>query len=76
MGVTDKTKDRLEEQLQAIDDHCKEHGIPKPISFAWPGNSTTLAAFPILEKHGIRFARRGCLHALSCGREVSCGRVA
>ncbi len=59
MGVTDKTKDRLEEQLQAIDDHCKEHGIPKPISFAWPGNSTTQAAFPILEKHGIRFARRG-----------------
>ena len=59
MGVNDKTKDRLMEQLQAIDDHCKEHGIPKPISFAWPGNSTTMAAFPILEKHGIRFARRG-----------------
>ena len=59
MGVTDKSMDRLEEQLQAIDDHCKEHGIPKPISFAWPGNATTLAAFDILAKHGIRFARRG-----------------
>ncbi|HUP79089.1 MAG TPA: polysaccharide deacetylase family protein, partial [Pirellula sp.] len=59
MGVTDKSKDRLEEQLQAIDDHCEEHGIPKPISFAWPGNATTLAAFDLLAKHGIRFARRG-----------------
>ncbi len=59
MGVSDKSKDRLEEQLQAIDDRCKEHGIPKPISFAWPGNATTLAAFDILAKHGIRFARRG-----------------
>ncbi len=70
LGVTDKNKDRLEEQLQAIDDHCKEHGISKPISFAWPGNSTTIAAFDILSKHGIRFARRGGApeHSYESGR--------
>ncbi len=59
MGINDKNLDRIEEQLQAIDDRCKEHGIPKPVSFAWPGNATTTKAFDILAKHGIRFARRG-----------------
>ena len=70
MGVTDRSMDRLEEQLQAIDVHCKEHGIPKPISFAWPGNATTIAAFEILTKHGIRFARRGGApeHSYESGR--------
>lgn len=70
MGVTDRSMDRLEEQLQAIDVHCKEHEIPKPISFAWPGNATTIAAFEILTKHGIRFARRGGApeHSYESGR--------
>ena len=59
MGVNDKNLGKLVDQLQTIDDRCKEHQIPKPVSFAWPGNATTLAAFPILRDHGILFARRG-----------------
>ncbi len=59
LGITDKTVDRLSEQLQAIADRCQEHGIPAPVSFAWPGNAWTPKAFEVLKQHGIVFARRG-----------------
>ncbi|MEZ5323889.1 MAG: polysaccharide deacetylase family protein [Verrucomicrobiales bacterium] len=59
MGVTDDKIGQLPEQLQAIADRCRDHGIPAPVTFAWPGNQITEKAFPILREHGIRFARRG-----------------
>ncbi len=59
LGISDKNVPKLAEQLSAIAQRCKEHGIPTPVSFAWPGNATSLQAFPILKAHGIRFARRG-----------------
>ena len=59
LGITDKTVDRLDEQLAAIEQECQLHGIPKPVTFAWPGNATSEKAFKILSQHGIKFARRG-----------------
>jgi peptidoglycan/xylan/chitin deacetylase (PgdA/CDA1 family) len=59
MGVTPKTVSRLDEQLSAIEARCKDHGIPSPVTFAWPGNAITPDAFQILQQHGIQFARRG-----------------
>ena len=59
LGISDKNVDQLAEQLKAIDDRCAEFRIPKPTSFAWPGNSISVAALPGLAAHGIRFARRG-----------------
>jgi peptidoglycan/xylan/chitin deacetylase (PgdA/CDA1 family) len=59
MGVTAQTVGQLREQLQAINDQCREYGIPKPVSFAYPGNAFVLEALPILESMGIRYARRG-----------------
>lgn len=59
LGITDKTVDRLDEQLEGIELQCKAHGIPSPTTFAWPGSATTPAAFAVLQKHGIQFARRG-----------------
>jgi len=59
LGIKDTNVDRLLEQLTAIDEQCQRHGIPKTVSFAWPGNATTAKAFPVLAKYGIRFARRG-----------------
>ena len=38
---------------------CAAHEIPTPVTFAWPGNAMTPAAFDILKQHGIQFARRG-----------------
>jgi hypothetical protein len=59
MGVTDKTVADLAEQVQAINERCKEHGIPTPVSFAYPGNAITKEAIPVLRHLGIKFARRG-----------------
>jgi peptidoglycan/xylan/chitin deacetylase (PgdA/CDA1 family) len=59
LAITDTTEKQLSEQLQGIERRCEEHGIPKPVSFAWPGNARTLKAFDELRKHGILFARRG-----------------
>lgn len=59
LGVTEKSVGRLPEQLDGIAEQCKAHGIPKPVTFAWPGNALTDAAFATLKQRGIRFARRG-----------------
>jgi len=59
LSITEKTVPRLAEQLAVIADRCREHGIPPPVSFAWPGNKFHVAALPILQAAGIRFARRG-----------------
>lgn len=59
LGITDKTVGQLPEQLEGIAEQCRAHGIPAPVTFAWPGNAFTPAALESLAEHGIRFARRG-----------------
>jgi len=59
LGITEKTTGRLAEQLEVIAARCREHGIPAPVSFAWPGNKFHVSALPVLQQAGIRFARRG-----------------
>src|SRR6059036_2208962 len=59
MGVNARNLDQLTEQLEAINTECLEHGIPRPTSFAYPGNAIHLDALPVLQRLGIRFARRG-----------------
>jgi len=58
-GVTDKTLRDLPAQIKAINARCKEHNIPQPVSFAYPGNAITKDALPVLKDLGIKFARRG-----------------
>jgi peptidoglycan/xylan/chitin deacetylase (PgdA/CDA1 family) len=59
LGVTAKTLPQLREQVEAINARCAEHGIPRPVSFAYPGNAIVPGAIPILQQLGVRFARRG-----------------
>jgi peptidoglycan/xylan/chitin deacetylase (PgdA/CDA1 family) len=59
LGISDRTIDKLSEQLEGINARCTEYGIPKPASFAWPGNSLSRNALKPLRENGIRFARRG-----------------
>ncbi len=47
------------EQLEAINARCQEHGIPRPVSFAYPGNALDRDVLPLLRERGITFARRG-----------------
>jgi len=59
LAITAATASKLAEQLEAIDTRCRESGIPRPVSFAWPGNAFHVSALPGLQQSGIRFARRG-----------------
>ena len=59
LGITDKTVDQLAEQLEGIAEQCEAYDIPRPVTFAWPGNAITAEGFAGLAGHGIRFARRG-----------------
>jgi peptidoglycan/xylan/chitin deacetylase (PgdA/CDA1 family) len=47
------------EQLEAINARCLAHGIPRPVTFAYPGNALDKDVLPILHELGIKFARRG-----------------
>jgi peptidoglycan-N-acetylglucosamine deacetylase len=59
MSVTKQNLPRLREQIETLNAHLATNGIPRPTSFAWPGNALTPEALPILQELGIRFARRG-----------------
>jgi peptidoglycan/xylan/chitin deacetylase (PgdA/CDA1 family) len=58
-GVTEKTLRDLPAQVKGINAKCKEHGIPQPVSFAYPGNAIAKDALPVLKDLGFKFARRG-----------------
>jgi peptidoglycan/xylan/chitin deacetylase (PgdA/CDA1 family) len=59
LEVTPRNLSRLRDQIEAINEKCMKHGIPRPVSFAYPGNTFDLGALPILEGAGFKFARRG-----------------
>src|SRR5262245_53028364 len=58
-AVTSKTVGELPEQVRSIAARCREHGIPEPVSFAYPGNGIAAEALPVLRDLRITFARRG-----------------
>lgn len=49
----------LPEQVRAINVRCAEHGIPQPVSFAYPGNAIAKEGLPALKDLEFLFARRG-----------------
>ena len=73
MGVTRDTLGRLAGEIDYIARQCETHGIPKPVSFAYPGNAIHPAALKILDTVGIKFARRGGSpeHPYEAGRGVA-----
>jgi peptidoglycan-N-acetylglucosamine deacetylase len=59
MAASKANLPRLREQVEAINAQCAAHGIPPPVSFAYPGNDIEPGGLQILEQLGFRFARRG-----------------
>jgi peptidoglycan/xylan/chitin deacetylase (PgdA/CDA1 family) len=59
MGASKANLPRLKEQVEAINAQCAAHGIPRPLSFAYPGNTIDPGGIRIVEELGFRFARRG-----------------
>lgn len=58
-GVSSQSVGKLGEQLDGIDLKCAAAGVPKPSTFAWPGNALAPEALAVLKGRGILFARRG-----------------
>ena len=59
MGITRSNVPKLREQVETLNAHLATNGVPKPVSFAWPGNTIRVEALPMLGELGFRFARRG-----------------
>jgi peptidoglycan/xylan/chitin deacetylase (PgdA/CDA1 family) len=59
MGASKANRSRLKEQVEAINAQLAAHGVPAPVSFAYPGNAIDPGGLVILEELGFRFARRG-----------------
>ncbi len=50
---------RLAGELSLVERELAAVGVPKPVSFAWPGNGFGPEAMKVLHARGYRFARRG-----------------
>ena len=59
MALSKANLPRVQEQIEAINARCAAHGIPRPTSFAYPGNTIDPDALGLLAGLGFRFARRG-----------------
>lgn len=49
----------IESEVGYIEDQCKKYNIPKPTSFAYPGNRTDSLSQSVLKAMGYKFARSG-----------------
>jgi len=58
-GVTKQKPEQLAADVEFIEMRCAEHGIPKPVSFCYPGYATSESAAKLLGKRGYLFARAG-----------------
>ena len=58
-NAAEQTRESFTADLQLIERRCLEHGIPKPVSFAYPGNGIGGTVTLVLKENGYRLARRG-----------------
>ncbi len=58
-NVNNQSSEEVLADLQHIDLRCKEHGIPVPETFCYPGYSNRPEAVKVLTEKGVLFARRG-----------------
>jgi peptidoglycan/xylan/chitin deacetylase (PgdA/CDA1 family) len=56
---TPKAAARMEGELALIDHALKQVGVPKPVTFGWPGNGFGPEGVAVLRRLGYKFARRG-----------------
>jgi peptidoglycan/xylan/chitin deacetylase (PgdA/CDA1 family) len=54
-----KMAGRLAGELALVERELEAVGVPKPVSFAWPGNGFGTEALEVLRGCGYQFARRG-----------------
>jgi len=57
--VSKMTREQFQESLAYIEKKCKEFGIPKPVTFAYPGYDARSEDLDVLPHGGYIFARMG-----------------
>jgi len=70
-GVGKLTENQLRDEIKYIEDKCKEYGIVKPISFAYPGNRSDSLSRVVLKNMGYKFARVGGSRYLNINNDDS-----
>jgi peptidoglycan/xylan/chitin deacetylase (PgdA/CDA1 family) len=58
-AVPRQTPAALAADVEYIEQQCAQVGIPRPVSFCYPGYATNAAAVTLLRERGYRFARAG-----------------
>ena len=58
-GVAKQKAEQLASEVEFIELQCAKFGIPKPVSFCYPGYATSEAAIKLLRERGYRLARAG-----------------
>lgn len=58
-GVNKQKPEQLAADVEFIEQQCVKFGIPKPVSFCYPGYATSEAAVKLLRERGYQFARAG-----------------
>jgi peptidoglycan-N-acetylglucosamine deacetylase len=58
-GVAKQKPEQLKTDVEFIEEQCVKNGIPRPVSFCYPGYQTSEAAVKLLKERGYKFARAG-----------------
>ncbi|UZR99086.1 polysaccharide deacetylase family protein [Chondrinema litorale] len=58
-NMTKLSREGMKEEVEYVEKKCLEYGIPKPISFAYPGNRYDSLSQVVLNELGYLYARQG-----------------
>jgi peptidoglycan/xylan/chitin deacetylase (PgdA/CDA1 family) len=58
-NMTKMTPEQMRAEVSFTENKCKAYGIPKPISFAYPGNREDSLSRVVLKEMGYQYARTG-----------------
>ncbi len=58
-AVSGQTAEQIHADVEYIEKQCEQHGIPRPVTFCYPGYATGDDALKVLRERGYKFARAG-----------------
>ena len=58
-AVSSQSEEQLTADIEHIEKQCIKHGIPKPVTFCYPGYRTSDLAVKVLKQRGYKYARAG-----------------
>lgn len=68
-GAGGQPSDQFSADVEYIEKKCEEFGIPRPISFCYPGYQTSQVALKVLADRGYKYARAGGARAFDPSKD-------